>query len=874
MAEDNTVSYQTGESEVNFLSILWAAASEPLASHDKAVCQALIDSLNPGAECGKFADYDCYGEELFIKCILDKLENAGLLEFINPKIYKHSSGKPAAAAAAAALTSKTLAKLSKADTIKRDNEFRLISQKIDTLLRTFKMKAYEIDMIARQRSQLLSSYLEIRGISLLYITWSLLHFHENDTIELEFVYGVIIGLQKFISVITKHHQQQFSSTLLAILTKQCDLVEGKYNYNVSKLYAEMPKLIMESPLDEFLPCMTIKPHQHQLDVLNVISTRMEPDAIKFCTYRMGTGAGKTFSALLLAEKIRRIRVASKYEANVRFIYCSAIPSVRRRAAQLFHSFEIPFGFALPVSPEIRRKRNLRGSVFIDFSYACRSNAECVALICSPETAIKLMAERGEDDEEKAVTENRKFNFVLFLDEINYGAEVAESRELIAHMKLIKHAPKWMIVASATLASDSALEPMLEVLSRRYTTVNHIDIHSNIIYGCSNVQTFNGSILLPHHDCKTVSELKAAFDKISGNLFLCKMYNPTVLLALQRNMKRFIEWSLGDDDEKDELEAALSKLPDIEEIFGDISNLYADNIRKIAMDLLKFMIDFDDDYMVEVMCKPVNSNNELDFSKLGSTLAHKFLDSNLIVSENPIEFAMSAFSDVLKTIKSRIGSFNKIYNNYETAMTKWKQAFDKLEDTIIKADDLSMAQDEMRDSLPSLEFPSDLQINTFNHIRRIIGDVTAASLSKGARVPINLETLPFDKLNVSEDVILLLCAGIGIYVNPNNKSDLNPNYIKTVLDLAANGRLVYLIGDGSLAYGLDMPFASVTICKDFSDKHSLNTINQLMSRAGRGKMSFMSKVFMDVSCSEMILASIRDNFIDVEMMNMADVLRKI
>ena len=868
MTSNDQISYQTGESEVNFLSTLWGAASEPLASHDKAVCQALIDSLNPGVEAGKMGDYDCYGEELFIKCILDKLEAYGLLEFINPKIYKHSSGKPAAAAAA---------KLNKADTIKRDNELRLISQKIDTLLRTFKMKAYETDMIARQRSQLLSSYLEIRGISLLYITWSLLHFHENDTIELEFVYGVIIGLQKFISVITKHHQQQFSSTLLVILTKQCDLVEGKYNYNVSKLYAEMPKLIMESPLDEFLPCMTIKPHQHQLDVLNVISTRMEPDAIKFCTYRMGTGAGKTFSALLLAEKIRRIRVASKYEANVRFIYCSAIPSVRRRAAQLFHSFEIPFGFALPVSPEIRRKRNLKGSIFIDFSYACRSNAECVALICSPETAIKLMSEKTDEDEDKSVTENRKFNFVLFLDEINYGAEVAESRELIAHMKLIKHAPKWMIVASATLSASSALEPMLDVLRRRYTTVNHIDIHSNIIYGCSNVQTFNGVVLLPHHGCKTVAELKAAFIKISGNLFLCKMYNPAVLLALQRNMKRFIEWSLGDDDdddEKDELDAALSKLPDIEEIFGDISNLYADNIRKIAMDLLKFIIDFDDDYMVEVICKPAKPESELDFSKLGNVLAHKFLDSNLIVSENPMEVALTAFSDVLKTIRLRIGSFNKIYNNYEAAMSKWKQAFDKLADTIIKPDDLSMAQDEMRDSLPSLEFPVDLQINTFNHIRRLMGDATAASLNKGARVPLNLETLPFDKLNVSEDIILLLCAGIGVYINPNSKSDLNPNYIKTVLDLAANGRLVYLIGDGSLAYGLDMPFASVTICKDFSDKHSLNTINQLMSRAGRGKMSFMSRILMDTECSEKILASIRDDFIDVEMQNMADVLARL
>jgi hypothetical protein len=240
----------------------------------------------------------------------------------------------------------------------------------------------------------------------------------------------------------------------------------------------------------------------------------------------------------------------------------------------------------------------------------------------------------------------------------------------------------------------------------------------------------------------------------------------------------------------------------------------------------------------------------------------------------MEVALTAFSDVLKTIRSRIGSFNKIYNNYEAAMSKWKQAFDKLADTIIKPDDLSMAQDEMRDSLPSLEFPVDLQINTFNHIRRLMGDATAASLNKGARVPLNLETLPFDKLNVSEDLILLLCAGIGVYINPNSKSDLNPNYIKTVLDLAANGRLVYLIGDGSLAYGLDMPFASVTICKDFSDKHSLNTINQLMSRAGRGKLSFMSKVYMDTECSEKILASIRDDFIDVEMQNMADVLARL
>jgi hypothetical protein len=239
----------------------------------------------------------------------------------------------------------------------------------------------------------------------------------------------------------------------------------------------------------------------------------------------------------------------------------------------------------------------------------------------------------------------------------------------------------------------------------------------------------------------------------------------------------------------------------------------------------------------------------------------------------MELAMSTFADVLKSIRGRIGSFNKIYNAYETAMDKWRLAYDKLADVIYKADELSRCQDEMRDSMPMLEFPNDLQINTIGHIRRNAGEFYASSLSKGARVPLNLEILRIDKLNVTEDLIMLLCAGIGVYVNPN-KGDLNPNYIKIVLELAASGSLVYLVGDGSLAYGLDMPFASVTICKDFSELHSLNTINQLMSRAGRGKMSFMSRILMDSGCSDKILASIRDNFIDIEMQNMADVLARL
>ena len=55
----------------------------------------------------------------------------------------------------------------------------------------------------------------------------------------------------------------------------------------------------------------------------------------------------------------------------------------------------------------------------------------------------------------------------------------------------------------------------------------------------------------------------------------------------------------------------------------------------------------------------------------------------------------------------------------------------------------------------------------------------------------------------------------------------------MISLAQKGRLAYLVADHNIAYGINFPFSRTIVCDDFTDEHSMNTIFQLMSRAGRG-----------------------------------------
>ena len=70
--------------------------------------------------------------------------------------------------------------------------------------------------------------------------------------------------------------------------------------------------------------------------------------------------------------------------------------------------------------------------------------------------------------------------------------------------------------------------------------------------------------------------------------------------------------------------------------------------------------------------------------------------------------------------------------------------------------------------------------------------------------------------------------------------------------------------------MDYPIGCLFVTPDFSSAHSLNTIYQLMSRVGRGRMSYMGHIFIDDECASRILNPI-DETSTIELKNMEKIL---
>jgi hypothetical protein len=103
--------------------------------------------------------------------------------------------------------------------------------------------------------------------------------------------------------------------------------------------------------------------------------------------------------------------------------------------------------------------------------------------------------------------------------------------------------------------------------------------------------------------------------------------------------------------------------------------------------------------------------------------------------------------------------------------------------------------------------------------------------------------------VETNLIVLLLCGVGVYA-PDTITD--KLYNATVLDLAENGKLAYLISHAAISYGTNYPINRVFITDDFSRVYSTNTIFQLMSRAGRVGKSYIAEAFISDDCASKII----------------------
>ena len=524
-------------------------------------------------------------------------------------------------------------------------------------------------------------------------------------------------------------------------------------------------------------------------------------------YNTSTNSGKTFTTVGIAHRVKEMKVVYP---DLEFIFCCEIQSVRQKVAQLLHYSDISTGIAV-------RKPN------------------------------------GE-----YIMKNK-------LAKDTMEASNIDSKVLRNYMQVFSLAPKWVYVSNANLPSDDRIQFMIDYHHKTFPLSRFETTSSNTIFSCSTVETFSKQSILPHMSCDNVKDLKLKLTSIYENQFKGKMYNPSAIRILYDRIIKMFSWSLTDDgecitkEEKEEIRYWKDNLPDIDTLFGDVSQLYADNIRKIAMKMLEVLIEFNDDYVVKTICSipkgvPCNST---DF--LVNLPLHEYQNVTLIAHPDPVNFATVMFKDILSEIKGKIGSLHKLHQSYNKKLEDWQKEYEKIPSKYKNEQDISIAQTEMSEDKPRLSFPEELQINTNAFLKK-------RGLSKeNPRFPIQIENINIDKMD-NEDLILLLYAGVGVYTETTN-----PYYRKTVLEFMSEGRLEFILSD--VCYGMDYPIGCLFISKDFSDTNGLNTIYQLMSRVGRGRMSYMGHIYIDESCVSRILDPI-DETSSVELKNMEKILHLV
>lgn len=860
----------------NHIRKMWDHISQRPSEFDMQIIDALKVTIT-----GNNTDdieYACYGEDIYLiirKQLTTYKHHTGLIiNFLQSNDNSHDI-------ASKSIHNKQLITYqNKADKIRHESTLKKIQERLKIILDSFNITNLTIP----PESVMDSKILEWRALGYIYIAWFICK-HSYTTKIIPF--SIIVSLQRFINIITGYVGYNatnpatniaISQTLITDLKNIENILIKQYSFNGVTLYEQASELILGSQFDTYLPCKRRSAFEHQKLVSNTLMdiTNLKNGFIMF--YRTMTNSGKTSTIINIATAVLELR--KRYPTvfgNLQVLATCDVQPVITRWGQLLYHAGIPFGIGTvrhyPNNPEIAQRikhkalkeiENDPDCVDINMRFSnsdtCKSIKDRAVIICPTDIAVKILTNTSNG----TATSTR---FILLHDEPTMYADNANDTQLNINMQVMKYAPKWAIFSSATLPFDEKSQVFIDHHKTKFPNAIFIDNCSTEIYSCCNMRTFDNKLITPHLGCKTREELKNAIKNIEQNPFLGKLYTPTSIKLL---------W-----DEAIEVGSKNSEfmrvLPNIMDYFSKVENLYPDNIRKIALEILHSILLLNDKQITYICSMDYEDDSDdespINFNKLGTTEAYKFPYLNLVASNNPLELMNSHYADLVADIKKKIGSLDKLHNEYEKMLKLWQTTYDNLEKNIKNPDQLSMAQSEMNESRPSMIFPEDCQINTKQHSMRYAKEKIAGDKF---RIPNNINNFNLDDLHITDDNKLQLLSGVCSYITQHNNSNhhntIDLNYLNIALDLTSQKKMETLIADTGICYGTDYPIGGVIITKEFSDSHSLNTIYQLMSRAGRGRKSNNAEIYVDYSCAENILNSVKlgNNYVSSEIDNMIHV----
>ncbi len=771
----------------------------------------------------------------------------------------------------------------KADLIRQENAIASVKKQITQVLESFNENKMIYDF-----GLYTNKIVELRGLTFVYMAWFVLKSKSSSEYQkkskLPEVYELMCSMQRFIntckdysgkSLANSMNTEKVSETLIKDVEHWLNKLKSKYPFDGITIYNVAPKLLIHSTYDDAIPNRAIKIRPNQKQLMDSVSAN--PDGF-LLFYNAAIASGKTTLASVgIASHIDKLRKSGKIRDNTQLLFCCNLASVRRQVAKNCWNAGIKFAIGSYIkSTNSYKLTNHWGT----------KDEDRIVIVAGPDVIAMLLEEDNKkirEDAEKPEKERRYYTgkYWLFLDEPTVGADIMGSKYLDSNIRVMCTMPKWSILSSATMPTPDKITDIITYHRNRFPDV-FIDtqVTKEISIGC-DAKTFDNDMVVPHIGCVNKEQLETCIRRINEVPFLGRLYTHKVAEQL---------W-------KDMTSNKIDSVPNIKEYFANVDNLSADKVRKICLEMLTLLSNEPNAKIKKICSSKIFADvqevkekedkedkviNHVEFSRFGTSEAAKYLNMNLVVSTDPIHTAKVCFSELLENVRSFGIDITRL-RNFISAYEKKLAEYHKTRDYLAKSLDIKENEEQVRklihfeeeankrgcgqNDLPTLDFPREFQINTLAHWKKYGShyQVNAADL----RPSLDITTIPVSTLEVEDWLAFLLFCGVGVYAPYQIK---DPVYLREVLTLAEAGKLAFLVSDSSICYGTNYPINRVFITKEFSEIHSINTLFQLMGRAGRAGQSWKAEIYFDKSIALKLIDFVQnpaDNSGEIEAKNMSD-----
>ena len=682
-----------------------------------------------------------------------------------------------------------------------------------------------------------------------------------------------------------------SYTLLDDLRRILTTMLGIYDFTGLNIQRYAPYLMIYCKYDQYLPISKVKPHMSQMQVIEYMKQRY-PMTFNYIPHysvlllKSMVGSGKTTIATAMAKYLQTMKEQIGYNRvsirspeiqsmeNIQMIFCTGITAVKMQVAANMYYNGIPFAIG-SIDNDVANKYRITDSYLMRNTSREAKHLKRTTIICGPLVAYLLLKEDREridreyEDLRRTDPEATKplSRYWLILDDPTVGADQEDAPTIQILTQIMLNLPLFTIFSSATMPDLDTI--MMGTQSyEQYLRATYRDIDVSKVYpqevmiGC-DVMTTSRNQFMPHDGCTTRQQLDRVIRSIHDNAFLGRLYTLNACYILYNKIRSMKPDIIADID--------------LDTYFSNINNMTADKVRLMNMEILTRSMNNMTDAEIETLCQPSASTatQPYDYSKFGTTLAYRQPDQSLIATANPIQFSIEQFADLISDIKQAIPSIYDNIEQYMVNIAESQQRIERATESAMRAlsrkastsaasrsenprakdprdrdegitieDRIDMIADDVGGMANGITFGFPLwgQINTRQHNDKYVAHVMADDYKH--RKPIGFEGFLDDikEINVSDDLLILLFAGVGIYCPES--PDVTDVYTNLVLYLASNGQLAYLITDDSICYGTNYPIARVFITDDLARDHSIQTIFQLMGRTGRIGQSYRAECIID------------------------------